>query len=180
VRIGGLIRSLSKTTSRRSKEEFGRFVLEDLHTHVEVIAWPETYQRYHSLLDKDRMVALRGRLDRRGNRPQVVANEIIDVNEMAVKWAKRVRLDLNVVGLDDALLPKVQAVCQRHPGKAAVRFHLQTAHHGLIVVEAGSEFSVKPTKVFLREITALLGEDRMEIELDSSIKLAAVPNGEDY
>jgi len=180
VRIGGLIRSISKTTSRKSKEEFGRFVLEDLHTHAEVIAWPETYRRYHSLLEKDRVVALRGRLDKRGNRPQVIANEIIDVNEMAVKWAKRVSLDLNVVGLDDALLPKVQAVCQRHPGKAAVRFQMQTTHHGLIVVEAGSEFSVMPTKVFLREITALLGDDRVEIELDSSVKISSVPNGEDY
>ncbi len=180
VRIGGLIRSISRTTSRKSKEEFARFVVEDLHTYMEVIAWPETYRKYHTLLEKDRMVALRGRLDKRGNRPQIIANEIIDVNEMAVKWAKRVRLDLNVVGLDDALLPKVQAVCQRHPGKAAVRFQLQTSHHGLIVMEAGAEFSVKPTKSFLREITALLGDDQVDIELDSSVKLSKVPNGEDY
>jgi DNA polymerase-3 subunit alpha len=180
VRIGGLIRSFSKTTSRRSKEEFGRFVLEDLHTHVEVIAWPETYRRFHSLLEKDRMVALRGRLDKAGNRLQVVANEVIDVNEMAVKWARRVKLDLNVVGMDDVLLPKIQEICQRHPGKAAIRFQLQTSHHGMIVVEAGPPFTVKPTKVFIREITALLGEDRMEIELDSSLKLPAAPNGEDY
>ena len=179
VRVGGLIRSLSKTVSRKSKEEFGRFVVEDLHTHVEVIAWPETYRRYHSLLEKDRLVALRGRLDKTGNRIQVIANEVIDVNEMAVKWAKRVRLDLNVVGMDDALLPKVQAVCQRHPGKATVRFQLQTTHHGLIVVESGPEFAVKPTKGFLREITGLLGEDRVEIELDSALKLGSVSNGEE-
>jgi hypothetical protein len=99
---------------------------------------------------------------------------------MAVKWARRVKLDLNVVGMDDVLLPKVQEICQRHPGKAAIRFQLQTSHHGMIVVEAGPPFTVKPTKGFLREITALLGEDRVEIELDSSLKLPAAPNGEDY
>ncbi len=179
VRIGGLIRSFSKTLSRKSKEEFGRFVLEDLHTHVEVIAWPETYRKFHGLLEKDRLVALRGRLDKTGNRLQVVANDVIDINEMGVKWAKRVSLELNVVGLDDTLLPNVQSVCQRHPGKAAVRFKLQTGHHGLVVVEAGPEFSVKPTKGFLREIALLLGDDRVEIELDSSLKLSTSSNADE-
>jgi DNA polymerase-3 subunit alpha len=180
VRVGGLIRSFAKTISRKSKEEFGRFVVEDLHTHVEVIAWPETFHKYQSLLGKDRLVALRGRLDKSGNRLQIVANEVIDVNEMAVKWAKRVNLDLNVVGLDDALLPRVQDVCKRHPGKATVRFRLQTSHHGLIVVESGPEYCVKPTKSFLREMTLLLGEDRVEIEMDSSLKLSNASNGEEY
>jgi hypothetical protein len=32
----------------------------------------------------------------------------------------------------------------------------------------------------LREITALLGDDQVDIELDSSVKLSKVPNGEDY
>jgi hypothetical protein len=84
---------------------------------------------------------------------------------MAVRWAKGVHLRMNVVGLDDSLLPKVKEVCQRYPGHAKVYFHMQTTHHGLMVMEAGEKLLVMPSKAFLREIYALLGEDGIEIEL---------------
>jgi hypothetical protein len=41
---------------------------------------------------------------------------------------------------------------------------MQTAHHGMVVLEA-EHFLVKPEKNFLREIYALLGEDSIEIEI---------------
>ncbi len=165
IRVAGLVRGLSTNTVKKTKELYGRFVLEDLHSHVEVIAWPEVYRKYQNLLVKDKLVALKGRLDKSGDRVQIIANEAIDMNEMAVKWAKGIQLSMNVVGLDDSLLPKVKAVCERYPGKAKVFFHMQTTHHGLMVMEAGANLTVKPTRGFLKEIYALLGEDSIEIEL---------------
>ena len=58
-----------------------------------------------------------------------------------------------------------KAVCERHPGKAKVYFHMQTTHHGLMVMEAGPSLTVKPSKGFLKEIYPLLGEEGIEIEL---------------
>ena len=165
IRVAGLIRGLSTNTVKKTKELYGRFVLEDLHSHVEVIAWPEVYKKYHALFGKDKLVAIRGRLDKSGDRIQIIANEAIDMNEMAVKWAKGVHLTMNVVGLDDSLLPKVKEVCERYPGNAKVFFHMQTTHHGLMVLEAGQGLLVKPTRGLLKEIVALLGEDSIEIEL---------------
>lgn len=165
IRVAGLIRGLSTNTVKKTKEVYGRFVLEDLHSHVDVIAWPEVYRKYQSLLIKDKLVALKGKLDKSGDRVQIIANEAIDMNEMAVKWAKGIHLSMNVVGLDDSLLPKVKTVCERYPGKAKVFFHMQTTHHGLMVLEAGANLGVKPTRGFLKEIYALLGEDSIEIEL---------------
>jgi DNA polymerase III subunit alpha len=165
IRVAGLIRGLSKSTVKKTKEIYGRFVLEDLHSHVEVIAWPEVYRKHQNLLVKDKLVALKGRLDKSGDRVQVIANEAIDMNEMAVKWAKGIHLTMNVVGLDDSLLPKVKMVCEKYTGKAKVYFHMQTTHHGLMVMEAGQGLMVRPSRGFLMEMTALLGEDGIEIEL---------------
>jgi DNA polymerase III subunit alpha len=165
IRVAGLIRGFSKSQVKKTKEVYGRFILEDLHSHVEVIAWPEVYKKYEKLLAKDQMVALKGRLDKSGERIQVIANEAIPMNDMAEKWAKGVRLTMNVVGLDDSLLPKVKAIAEKYPGKAKVYFQMQTAHHGLMVLEAGENLRVKPSKGFLKEIYALLGEEGIEIEL---------------
>jgi len=165
VRVAGLIRGFSQSQVKKTKEIYGRFVLEDLHSHVEVIAWPETYRKYQSFLAKDKLVAIKGRLDKSGDRVQVIAAEVIDMNEMAVKWAKGIHLAMNVVGLDDSLLPKVKEICERYPGKAKVYFNMQTSHHGLMVVEAGQNLMVKPSKNFLKDIYSLLEEDSVEIEL---------------
>jgi DNA polymerase III subunit alpha len=165
IRVAGLIRGFSKSTVKKTQETYGRFILEDLHSHVEVIAWPEVYRKYQNLLAKDKLVALKGRLDKSGDRIQIIANEAVDMNEMAVKWAKGIHLTLNVVGLDDSLLPKVKAVCERHPGTVKVYFRLQTTHHGLMVLEAGPHLTVRPSRAFLREIYSLLGEESIEIEV---------------
>jgi DNA polymerase-3 subunit alpha len=165
VRVAGLIRAFAKSSVKRTKEDYGRFVLEDLHSHAEVIAWPEVFKKHQALLGKDRLVALKGRLDRSGERIQIIAQEVIDLNDLCVKWARGIRLKLNVVGLDDSLLPKVKEICERYPGKAKVLFQLQTAHHGTMVVEAGAGLLVKPSRGFLKEIQPLVGEEGVEIEL---------------
>jgi DNA polymerase III subunit alpha len=164
VRVAGLIRNVAIGTVKKTNETYGRIILEDLHSHVDAIAWPETYKKFQALLTKDKLVALKGRLEKFGDHLQVIVQEAIDINEMAVKWAKAIRLTLNVVGMDDTLLAKVKNVCEKHPGKAKVYFHMQTPHHGLVVLEA-DHLQVKPGKVFLKEIYALLGEDSIEIEL---------------
>ena len=165
VRVGGLILGLSHSTVKKTKEIYARFALEDLHTHVEAIAWPEVYRKYRDLLGKDRLVALKGRLDKSGEHPQVIVQEALEMEALAAKWAKGVYLNLNVVGMDDALLPKVKAVCERFPGQAVVYFRMETAHHGLMVVEAGNGLRVRPSKKFLEEIYGLLDEDAVEIEV---------------
>ena len=165
IRVAGLVRSLNTNVVKKTNENYGRLVLEDLHSHVDAIAWPETYRKYSALLAKDKLVAVKGKLEKFGDHLQIIIHEAIDMNEMAVKWAKAIHLTMNVVGLDDHLLPKVKIICEKHPGKAKVFFHMATAHHGLMVLEAGNELCVKPAKGFLKEIYALLGEDGIEIEL---------------
>jgi DNA polymerase-3 subunit alpha len=165
IRVAGLIRHFSQSVVKKSKELYGRFVLEDLHSHAEVIVWPEVYRKCQSLLKEDKLVALKGRLDKSGDRIQIIANEAIDMNEMAVKWAKGVRVTLNVVGLDETLIPKAKAICDRYPGQAKVYFHMQTSHHGLMVLEAGDGLKVRPSRGFFKEVHELLGEDSVEIEL---------------
>jgi DNA polymerase-3 subunit alpha len=164
VRVAGLIRSISKSVARKSQEVYARFTLEDLHSHVEVIAWPEVFKKYQSLLEKDKLVGIKGRLDKSGDGLQIFAREMIDMNEMAAKWAKGVKLTLSVVGMDEHLLPSVKAVCERYKGEAKVYFHMQTTHHGLMVLEA-ADLRVTPSKAFFEEIYSVLGDDSVEIEL---------------
>jgi len=165
IRVGGMVLGLSQSMVKKTKELYGRFILEDLHSHIEVIAWPEVFKRYQTLLAKDRLIAVKGRLDKSGDRVQLIANEIIDVNDMAVKWAKGILLHVNVVGLDSELLAQVKSICEKFVGQIPVFFHLETSHHGLMVMEAEDKLKVRPSQAFLKAMHGLLGDDSIEIEV---------------
>jgi len=165
VRVGGLLSAVTVGQVKKTQETYARFVLEDLHTHLEVLAWPETYQASAALLERGRLVGVKGRLDRSSGKVQVVAHEVIQLEDMAVRWAKSVRLRVNAVGFDDAILKHVGALCAKYPGHAQVRFHLQTGHQGEVVIEAGPQLKVEPKLEFLREATELLGEDCIDVEV---------------
>ncbi len=165
VRVGGLILGMTVGTVKKTKEPYARFILEDLRAHLDAIAWPEVYRSHAGLLKKDALVVLRGRVDRSGDRVQIIANEALRLEEMAARWAKVVHITVNAVGFDDALLKKVGEACARYPGQARVRFHLVTGKQGEVVVEAGDERKIQPGREFLREVVGLLGEDAIDIEV---------------
>ncbi len=165
VRVGGLILGLTLGKVKKTQEPYARFVLEDLRTHMEILAWPEAFKAYGNLLQKDHLVVLKGRVDRSGDRVQVIAHEVLDLGDMAAKWAKVVHLSVNAVGFDDGVLKRVQEAILRHPGPAQVRFHLRTSHQGEVVVETGNDRKVQPGKEFLREIAEILGEGAVDIEV---------------
>jgi DNA polymerase III subunit alpha len=165
IRVGGMILGLSQSVVKKSKEVYGRFILEDLHSHIDVIAWPEVFKKYQPYLTKERLVAVKGRLDKSGDRIQLIANEILDVKDMAGKWAKGINVDLNMVGLDAQLLERLKEICEKFKGAVPVTFRLQTTHRGLMLMEAGDELKVSPTQAFIKAMNDAVGEDSVQIEV---------------
>jgi DNA polymerase-3 subunit alpha len=164
LRVAGLVGAVHPGRTKRN-EDYVRFRLEDLHTHLEVVAWPEVYRQARNLLATDRLVAVLGVMDHSGNAPQMVAQEVIALEEMAVKWAKAVVLTVNLVGMEERLLEGLRELCARHPGGAHVTFRLQSVHLGEVLVQAGEDRKVRPSKEFLEEVALLLGEDAVKIEV---------------
>jgi len=165
VRVAGLILDTHIGKVKRTNEPYARFQLEDLHAHIDVMAWPETYRKARALVQADRLVAVLGVVDKSGDRTQIVAQEIIALDEMAGKWAKTVNLKVNLVGIDEQVLERLRELCGRYPGQALVTFQLQTAHVGEVKVNAGEERRVRPTQEFLQEVVQLLGDDSVDISV---------------
>ena len=70
VAIGGMITALRRLRTRKG-EWMAIFYLEDLVGRLEVVVWPNTYERYQAVLDSDAPVLARGRyeVDGQGQAP---------------------------------------------------------------------------------------------------------------
>lgn len=77
VKIGGIIESTRRTFTRRTGSEMAFLVLSDEKgLTVECIVFPKIFEEYRSLLIKDSVIIVTGRVDTKNEKPVIIAEEI--------------------------------------------------------------------------------------------------------
>lgn len=157
VTLGGIITTLRLITTRNGKR-MAFAGLEDLKGRVEVIVFPDVYNQEASLVRKETMLIVEGRVDRSGEIVKVIASRIIPMEEAEELLTKTVHINMTTTGLEGEILKPLKKILLKHPGEAKVYLHLRTTHHGEAVINPGPRIKVKATLEFKKEIEELLGE----------------------
>ena len=80
-------------SSRRAKgDRMAVFTIEDSQGGVEVIAFPETYQRSAALIESGTLVLVRGKLERDDESVRVLASEIAPLDSVRERLAREVAI----------------------------------------------------------------------------------------
>ncbi len=79
VTIGGVVRRVHETITRKNSEEMAFVEVEDLAGPISVVVFPKVYKRFKSLLGEDRLVVLLGRVDVRDGEVQLLAESFQDL-----------------------------------------------------------------------------------------------------
>ncbi|MCW5891800.1 MAG: DNA polymerase III subunit alpha [bacterium] len=124
VRIGGVIHSLKLRNSKKG-QRYATFLLEDKEGVVEVIAWPDTYQKHESVIQAGIAVVVAGGLDLSADRCQIIADELSALDAARADAIRQihVRVALEAVGREG--LEQLRAVLTAHPGPCEAFLHLQ-------------------------------------------------------
>ncbi len=155
VRIcGGIITSLQRKWTKKG-DLMAVFTLEDLQDSVEVMIFPKTMQQFGHLLENDRVVCVKGRVDKRDDMPKLIAVDVELFEGALTDAPPPVRIRLSPTALSDQISTSLKELLSRHPGDAEVFLHLgeQT------VIRLPDEFSVDPESGLVGELRELLGPD---------------------
>jgi hypothetical protein len=68
-------------------------------------------------------------------------------------------------GLETELLESLKRTFRKHPGKSELMFHLKTPRHGEIVVRAGEDYRVTPSRELEVLVEDLLEENAVDYEV---------------
>ncbi len=107
--------------------------LEDLSDSVDVVIFPQTYEQYMEFLDLDRVLVIRGRVDVRNGRVQIIGESVQDYALAGVEASNgpiRVRLlEINLCcsgnrDQDVGLLRQAYELLQQHPGSDRFCFNI--------------------------------------------------------
>jgi DNA polymerase-3 subunit alpha len=164
IKAAGLIVEILDWKIKKTNEDYSRFYLEDLDSRIEIIVWPEIYKKFKSVIAKDELVAVQGKLDIVHEKIRIIASEIILVKEVVEKWAKSIRIKLNLIGIDALVWETIQSIFKKHPGNMSVFFELETLHHGIVVLKIGEKYRIHPTKSFLKNLSEFLNPEVIHIE----------------
>jgi DNA polymerase-3 subunit alpha len=165
VVIGGLISKIRYNLTKTGKNAGSKmavFTLVDLQGQVEVVLFPNTLNQFTKLLANDKIVFVKGRLDFRREKPNVIASELIALDEATDKLAGKVRINLDAGDVTKEKVAQIKTICQHHRGKSSVYVAIRT-DKGKVYAAADRQLSVNPDPEFCREIRHLVGPENLQL-----------------
>ncbi len=165
VIIGGMIAKIRfnvTKTGRNAGSKMAVFILEDLQGQVEVVMFPDVLNRFSGALVQDTVVFAKGKLDRRREKPNILAEELITLEETRKKLAARVRIRLAASDVTEEKVAAIRSLCQHHRGRSPVYVSVKT-DKGRVHAELDKELSVNPDLDFCRKMRQLVGEENFQL-----------------
>ena len=125
VTIGGLITGISRKVSRQGSS-WAIVTVEDLEGALEVLFFSNTYNQYALTLIEDRVVTIRGRVDRREDQVRFSAFEMspLDITSAPVG---PLLISLPISSCTPPIVERIKEILRSHPGKREVHLQINDA-----------------------------------------------------
>jgi DNA polymerase-3 subunit alpha len=156
--VGGVVGACRQLKTRKG-DRMAVFTLEDSQGGVEVIVFPEAYQRAGTLLEPGTMVLVRGKLERDDESVRMLASEIVAIESVRERLSKEVAIRLTVPagrGVFEAL----GEIFSRHRGDRRVSFEIDlpgAASRLRVRADVSSQIRVRPSSTLIAEVEQIVG-----------------------
>jgi DNA polymerase-3 subunit alpha len=156
--IGGIVAACRQLKTRKG-DRMAVFTLEDAGGGVEVIAFPETYQRSAALIETGTMILVRGKLERDDDSVRILASEIVGIDSVRERVAREVAIRLRMPA-GRSMLEALGEVLARHRGDRRVSFDIElpsTPRPLRVKADLSAHIRVKPSPALIAEVEQIVG-----------------------
>ncbi|MGH3126591.1 MAG: OB-fold nucleic acid binding domain-containing protein, partial [Gaiellaceae bacterium] len=155
VTVGGIVSGLKQVTTKRG-EPMVFVTLDDPTGSAEVVVFNSTYAAARELLEADRILVVKGRVDhKQAGETKLVASEVSAFESALIRREVRLRIDARQAPA--GIVRELALLVADYPGDAPVYLALETSL-GERTLALGPDYRVKPEADFFAEVRALLGE----------------------
>jgi DNA polymerase-3 subunit alpha len=159
--IGGIVAACRQLKTRKG-DRMAVFTLEDAHGGVEVIAFPEAYQRAAALIETGTMVLVRGRLERDDESLRVLASEIVPIDAVQERLAREVKIRIRKPA--GAVVQALLEIVSRHRGDRRLLFEVETEMPRLRVsLDVTAQIRVRPSPSLIAEVEKIVGQGAVSL-----------------
>ena len=155
VTVGGIVSALKQVTTKRG-EPMVFVTLDDPTGSAEVVVFNSTYAAARELLEADRILVVKGRVDhKQAGETKLVASEVSAFESALIRREVRLRIDARQA---HAGIVRELACSWPTTPETPPSISLSRPPSGERTLALGAEYRVKPEADFFAEVRALLGE----------------------
>jgi len=166
VIIGGMVQKIRNIVTRNGRNAGAKmavFTLQDLQGSCEVVMWSDCYARFGNALEVDQVLFVKGKLDFTREMPQIICDELIDLERAADKLAASVNILLEEAQATKEKIARLKSICSAHRGKSPVYITVKTNTGFKVKTMAGRNLNVNPSTDFCRQMEQLLGANNFQL-----------------
>jgi DNA polymerase-3 subunit alpha len=171
--VGGVIAACRLLKTRKG-DRMAVFTLEDSQGGVEIIAFPEAFQRASTLIETGRMVLVRGKLERDDETVRVLASEILPIESVRERLAREVQIRVRMPA-NRNVFEALGEIFARHRGDRRVSFDLELQRapgatpadvtRGLRVkADVSAQIRVRPSSTLITEVEQVVGPGAVSLK----------------
>jgi DNA polymerase-3 subunit alpha len=166
VTIGGMISRVKKSVTKNGRSagmQMAMITLEDLEGQLDGVLFAETLtdilKRYPDSVSLERIVFLRGKIDRRRETPSIVVNDLVPIEDAIVRLTTSVGLKLDPARHPPTITQQLDPLIHQNKGNVEVYVQIPTNPTQRVVLRLDRDRWVKPSVNFKRDLDDLLGND---------------------
>jgi DNA polymerase-3 subunit alpha len=156
--VGGIIAACRPLKTRKG-DRMAVFTLEDAHGGVEVIAFPETFQRSATLIETGTLVLVRGKLERDEETVRIISSEVAPLDSIRERLAREVSIRVRQPA-DRGLFETLGEIFARHRGDRRVSFDIELStepKHLRVRADLSAQVRVRPSSALIAEVEQVVG-----------------------
>ncbi|MGE3521184.1 MAG: DNA polymerase III subunit alpha, partial [Vicinamibacterales bacterium] len=162
--VGGVVGPIRQLKTRKG-DRMAVFTLEDAQGGVEVIAFPETFQKFGQLIETGVMVIVRGKLERDDDSARILASEIAPIESVRERIAREVAIRVTGAVTRD-LFHALGEVFSRHRGDRRVSFEIELPSAATplrVRADVSSQIRVQPSPSLIAEVEQIVGQGSVSL-----------------
>lgn len=156
--VGGVVTTCRQLKTRKG-DRMAVFTLEDAQAAVEVIAFPEAYQRAASLIESGRMLLVKGKLEHDDDSVRLLASEIAPLESVHERLARDVSIRVKSPA-DQRMFRALDEIFSRHRGDRRVSFEMEVPAASVrlrVKADLSSQIRVTPSPSLIAEVEQVMG-----------------------
>ena len=170
VTVGGMLTKIKLTTTRKTNEQMAVCLLEDLEGEIEVLVFPGVFAQLAPQLKAQAVVFVEGRVAVRDDRPRLVAQQIVPLEQGTSRLAKAIELVLRTPGVERELLEQLKGLLNKFPGSIPIYLRIEMPTVRPTRLKLAEGFKIEPHPQLLEELGRLLGEDGVVIRRQQPVE----------
>jgi DNA polymerase-3 subunit alpha len=179
VTVGGMIGRIKRAVTKKGRsagQPMAIVTLEDLEGQIDGTIFAENLadiqKRYPDAVETERIVFLRGKVDKRRETPGVVVNDLVPIEDAVARLTRGIKIAVETPDAAQDLLTRLKPLLARHKGNCELFLQLPANRVNRVIVRLDSQWSVKPTTALKLELEETLnGHGNVELAGDGTRRI---------